>query len=496
MGNRKVRTLFNNSHLVSPKVSIVLLDWSCRESFHTLDYLQNQTAARDQYEIVWIEYFNRQASEIEKKLRRCELSGKPAVVNQWVLLEVPQNVYFHKHLMYNTGIFLSRGRIVVVCDSDAIVPETFVQTIIDSFEKNPNLVLHLDQVRNNDRRFYPFNYPSIEAVTGDGSINWKDGKTTGLWDMEDILHSRNYGACMAALREDLIAIGGADEHVDYLGHICGPYEMTFRLVNYGKKEVWHPTEFLYHVWHPGQAGENNYLGPHDGKHMSTTALGARRTGRKLPLVENPAIKQLRLHGGSNADPSLVTQLISPERLKGWSVEQLKKNQRLVWRKWLSPTGGFRQRRLSKALFKMAAKQFWIKLTKVPRQLKSPRVFLRKAVNAGYFLRNIQQHNRYIAQQSQLILEDLTEHGTTQISLYGTGDIAELLHGLTADMPLKIQSVYDDFGDKVFLGFEVQRVTESVKNTGTILIAAMVGIDEKVERLMKLGVERDKIVTLQ
>jgi hypothetical protein len=490
-----MQILFKKAPLVLPQVSIVLLDWSCRESFHTLDYLQNQTAARDQYEILWIEYHNHKASEIEKKLTR-ELSRERPALDQWVLLEVPQDVYFHKHLMYNTGIFLSRGRVVVICDSDAMMRETFVQTIIDSFEENQNLVLHLDQVRNNEKRFYPFNYPSIEDVIGAGSINWKDGKTTGLWDMEDILHSRNYGACMAALRKDLIAIGGADEHIDYLGHICGPYDMTFRLVNLGRKELWHPTEFLYHVWHPGQAGDNNYLGPHDGKHMSTTALGARRTGRVFPLVENPAIKQLRLNGASNSDPSLLEQLISPERLKDWSVEQLKKRKRLVWGERLSPTGVIRQTRLSKVLFKIAAKQFWIKLTKVPRQLKSPRVFLRKAVNAGYFLKNIQQHNRYIAQQSQLILEDLTEHGTTQISLYGTGDIAELLYGLTADMPLKIQSVYDDFGDKVFLGFDVQPVSACVKNTGKIIIAAMVGIDDKIERLMKLGVERDRIVTLQ
>jgi len=491
-----VQIVFRNNQLISPQISIILLDWSCRESFHIFDYLQNQTVPRDQYEVVWIEYHNRKASEIEEKLRQCELAGKPPVLDQWVLLEVPQDVYFHKHLMYNAGIFLSRGRVVVVCDSDAMLRETFVQTILDSFEENQNLVLHLDQVRNNDKRFYPFNYPSIEDVIGEGSINWKDGKTTGLWDMEDILHSRNYGACMAALRKDLINIGGADEHIDYLGHICGPYDMTFRLVNLGRKELWHPSEFLYHVWHPGQAGENNYLGPHDGKHMSTTALGARRTGRILPLVENPAIKQLRLNGGSNSDPSLLGQLISLETLNGWSVEQLKKNRRLAWRQWLSPTGGFRQRRLSKALFKMAAKQFWIKLTKVPRQLKSPRVMLQKAVNACYFLKNVHQHNLYIAQQSRLILEDLAKHGTTQISLYGTGDIAEMLYGLTDDMPLKIQSVYDDFGDEVFLGFEVQPVTESVTNTGKIIIAAMAGIDDKIERLMKLGVDRERIVTLQ
>ena len=33
--------IFKNS-VQSPKVSIVLLDWSCRESFHILNYLANQ----------------------------------------------------------------------------------------------------------------------------------------------------------------------------------------------------------------------------------------------------------------------------------------------------------------------------------------------------------------------------------------------------------------------------------------------------------------------
>ena len=488
--------LFDNPELVSPKLSIVLLDWSCRESFHVLDYLANQTIARSQYELIWIEYYDRRAEDIDNKFKGCILGGKPPPLDRWMLMRMPKEVYYHKHLMYNAGIVLSRGAIVAICDSDAIVKDTFVETILQAFKQDPNIVLHLDQVRNNDRRFYPFNYPTIDEVIGEGSINWKAGKTTGLWDSTDILHTRNYGACMAAARDDLTKIGGADEHIDYLGHVCGPYEMTFRLVNCGKKEVWHLSEFLYHVWHPGQAGENNYLGPHDGKHMSTTALGARRTGRILPLVENPAIKQLRLNGGSNSDPSVLGRLISPEGLRDWSAEQLKKKQRSLWRKWLVSTEVIRKRRLSKALLKMAAKQFWIKLAKVPRQLKTPRIALQKAVNAYYFLKNVHQHNLYIAQQSRLILEDLSECGTTQVSLYGTGDIAEMLCSLSADVPLKVQSVYDDFGDKVFLHFDVKPVTDCVKDTGKIIIAAIVGIDEKTERLMKLGVERGRIVTLQ
>lgn len=220
--------------------------------------------------------------------------GIPPIVDQWIVVDMPKNTYYHKHLMYNIGTLVARGKIATFCDSDAIVKPTFIESIIESFDEDSNIVLHMDEARNNGSRFYPFNYPSIEEVVDEGCINWKDGKTTGLLDRVDPLHTLNCGACTSALREDLINIGGADEHIDYLGHICGPYEMTFRLVNAGKKEVWHPNEFLYHVWHPGQAGHGNYLGPHDGEYMSTTALQCLKTQRLLPLVKNSAIRMPRV----------------------------------------------------------------------------------------------------------------------------------------------------------------------------------------------------------
>src|SRR5712692_3511399 len=318
-----IQVAFEHLRSASPKVSIVLLDWSCRESFHILDYLAHQTVPRDEYEVIWIEYYERRASHIAQALEESRLAAKPPAVDQWIIMGTPSNVYYHKHLMYNLGLVLSRGKLVTICDSDAMVSNTFVETIVRSFEEEPNLVLHLDQVRNNDKRFYPFNYPTIEEVISEGAINWRDGRTTGLWDAEDILHTRNYGACLAARRQDLISIGGADEHTDYLGHICGPYDMTFRLINFGRKELWHPTEFLYHTWHPGQAGDNNYLGPHDGRHMSTTALEARRTGRVFPLVENPAIEAMRLRGDSADFAEVFPLIVSGEKLEGWSVENLK-----------------------------------------------------------------------------------------------------------------------------------------------------------------------------
>lgn len=287
-----METAFRNE-IKKPLVSLILLDWSCRESFHSLRYLNQQTVARDTYEILWIEYYSRKAPQIASEIKEDEEKRKPPVIDQWIILGMPDNVCYHKHLMYNVGIVKSKGDIIVICDSDAIFPPTFVATIIESFKNNEHIVLHLDEVRNNNKKFYPFSYPTIEEVLGEGCVNWKDGKTTGLWDKRGFIHTRNYGACMAAKRDDLIAIGGADEHFDYVGHVCGPYEMTFRMINAGIRELWHQTEFIYHTWHSGQAGDKNYVGPHDGRLISTTAIGALGSGRISPLVENEAIKILR-----------------------------------------------------------------------------------------------------------------------------------------------------------------------------------------------------------
>jgi hypothetical protein len=296
----------------NPKVSLILLDWSVRESFHLLHFLARQDVPRDDFEVLVVEYYSR----VSEAIRKFEDQ-----VDGWLLLEMPEDCYYHKHLMYNAGIVLARGEICVVCDSDAMVKPGFIRAIAEAFDRDPALVLHLDQFRNNRRDFYPFNYPSFEAVEGEGCINNAGGMTAGMIDSKDPIHSRNYGACMCARRADLIAIGGADEHVDFVGHICGPYDMTFRLVNHGRKELWHPTEFMYHTWHPGQAGVDNYLGPHDGRHISTTSLAGLSARRVRPLLENPAIRRLQERPGMPAD-ELLPALIRPEGPAEWRRARL------------------------------------------------------------------------------------------------------------------------------------------------------------------------------
>ena len=301
-----MQILFENKNCLTPKISIILLDWSCRESFHSIDYLNKQTIPREQYEIIWIEYYGRIPEDLKSKVEKSNSPVAKPLLDKWIAMDMPDDLYYHKHLMYNVGIIAGKGDIICICDSDAVFGSTFVESIIKEFKKSPDIVLHLDEVRSIDRKFYPFNYPSIDEILGNGVINWKKSKstTTGLLDKDDYLHSRNYGACFCARKTDLITIGGADEHISYLGHICGPYEITFRLINYGLKEIWLNNEFIYHTWHPGTDGHLNYAGPTDGRNMSFTALGALTIGNIMPLVENNVIGKMRLSGASEYSGSL------------------------------------------------------------------------------------------------------------------------------------------------------------------------------------------------
>ena len=68
--------LFQSQRVTEPALSIVLLDWSCRESFHIFDYLSAQTVDRKNFEILWIEYYDqafggdRDSDHKEAKARR------------------------------------------------------------------------------------------------------------------------------------------------------------------------------------------------------------------------------------------------------------------------------------------------------------------------------------------------------------------------------------------------------------------------------------------
>jgi hypothetical protein len=512
------------------QVSFVLCDWSCRESLHILDYLARQTVPRDQFEIIWIEYYQKRSAELCGRIAAARAAEAPLPVDIYAILGMPGTAYYHKHLMYNLGILLAHGRIVCICDSDAFMRPSFVASILQAFANDPQIVLHLDEVRNNSRRFYPFNYPDFDEAVGPGCVNWVNGRPLGLSDRADPLHSRNYGAGMCACREDLIAIGGADMHLDYLGHICGPYELTFRLVNAGRREVWHPHEWLYHVWHPGQAGDGNYAGPHDDRHMSTTALMARQTGRVEPLVIHSAIARLR-RGEVNLEPGvLLQQLVEPGWAQEWDVRQVPTTARsyrlgtraialrerlhksaavslpaatekvpLLERR-LGPTA---RMRLFPLVFSLLRQQLQVKRQTARLRLPSGGLVpvtkerIRK-IGAGLrFLKRMLEYDRHLIRVSWLHLCHLASLGQSEVALYGDGQAARILRRLARFVPIRLCAICPFSGSprryhgKAELWSEVQLAAYE----GTVVVAAFVNASAHVQRLEQLGLPRDRLVVL-
>lgn len=266
----------------SPKISMILLDWSCRESLHALDWLADQDVPREDYEIIWVELFDRVLPEVMDKAD--------------VVLTLGQRGKYHKHEGYNAGLLAARGDVINVCDSDAVFPRDFMSSILSRFwpgeEDSPQpLVLMHHQLRTS------FTYPPdlTDAETLKDQERWQ------WWDLVP-----NAGACMTVRREDAFRFGGFDEHNSYRGYLCGPYDLGWRLVNAGISEVWEDlSTVIWHFAHPDPVGSNGLRlslrrlfeisYPHVDMH-AITAVEHFSTGRLLPLQENPEIHDRRMNG--------------------------------------------------------------------------------------------------------------------------------------------------------------------------------------------------------
>ena len=114
-------------------VSFILLDWQVREHFQALKWLNRQDVERGLYELIWVELHDRVALEA---MEACD-----------VVITCGQKGIYHKHKGYNVGLLQARGKIVNVCDSDAIFPPNFVRSVIESFEAEkvepkPQVLMH------------------------------------------------------------------------------------------------------------------------------------------------------------------------------------------------------------------------------------------------------------------------------------------------------------------------------------------------------------------
>ncbi|QSH41598.1 glycosyltransferase [Lentisphaerota bacterium ZTH] len=280
MDKHKIKIHKHREYRKPPKVSLILLDWEVREYFQALHWLEKQDIKREDYELIWVELYNRTPDIVLEKadtVITCGYTGR-----------------YHKHVAYNAGLLQARGDLITIVDSDAVFPENFISSILSNFDDDkggfrPLVLMHYEARTNIE---FPGNdqLKSLEQIK---NFPWQK-----LWE--------NVGACMTVRKVDAINFGGFDEHKNLRGFYCGPYDLGWRMINAGIHEKWEDPDtcLIWHFAHPAPHSsaynipdKNNKKSDPHNLHLTGHAfvsVESFSSGRLLPKKENSAVHSRRM----------------------------------------------------------------------------------------------------------------------------------------------------------------------------------------------------------
>jgi hypothetical protein len=96
-----------------------------------------------------------------------------------------------------------------------------------------------------------------------------------------------------------------------------------------------------------------------------------------------------------------------------------------------------------------------------------------------------------------VLEPHTHSGRSRIAVYGTGEAAELAYLSITELGLEMVAVFDGAPEGSFLGDTVRNIAEHQEVAFDLLVVATLHRDDAiVEELVRLGVPRERLLTLR
>ena len=209
-----------------PEISVILIDGSFRESCHAVEFFEKQKISRREYEIIWVEYYERTNSELKKQLLEYE---------NLKIVELGKSGIYHSSLCFNRGIMESRGRIIVIADGDTVVEEDFLDQVRKEHKRNDELVMYV----------FRLDEPEQEPK-GRSRVDLNN-----LRKICRLVNPSNYGACLTVRKQWLLSINGYEEHPFFgTGFHANGLDVYTRLKNLGLSIKWHPDLRIYHPWHP------------------------------------------------------------------------------------------------------------------------------------------------------------------------------------------------------------------------------------------------------
>jgi hypothetical protein len=212
------------------KISVVMVDGSFRENFNIIDSLKSQTFPKEDFEVLWVEYY----SVVNNRLK-----GKDGI--RIITLGNPSDKEYHSSYCFNEGIRQSKGEVLVIPDADVLVEPTFLETLWKEHQSCNQLAMYFHRLNepkelHDDSKSYNLDY--LKKLTR--------ATTTS-----------NFGGCITVRKKWLIEINGYEQHEIFgSGAHANGYDINTRLKNLGLHIMWHPKERLYHPWHPGTEADS------------------------------------------------------------------------------------------------------------------------------------------------------------------------------------------------------------------------------------------------
>jgi hypothetical protein len=215
-----------------PKISIVMVDGLFRESFHSIDFFGTQTLSQEDYELIWVEYYDRVNPKLKEKISKYP-NFKIITLNR------NRNEEYHSSYCFNKGIIESKGKLLVIPDADVVVEENFLEQVWKEHQDNNQLVMYI----------YRYNEPEQK--------HRQEVDLKHLQDVCILTNPSNYGGCLTVRKEWLLAINGYEQHPVFgTGFHANGLDIYTRLKALGLQVMWHPELKLYHPWHSSTLAQN------------------------------------------------------------------------------------------------------------------------------------------------------------------------------------------------------------------------------------------------
>lgn len=208
---------------MTPRISIVMVDGGFRESYHAIDFFCNQTIPAEDYELLWVEYYDKINPQLQQ-----EIDKYP---NARIIL-LNQTGEYHSSYCFNAGIEAAQGELILIPDADLVVERDLLQRVWDEHQTDDRLVMYL------------FRYEEPED---------QHTETVALEHLRKVGYLRspsNFGACLTVRKHWLLEINGYEQHPVFgTGFHANGADVNTRFKNLGLHIMWHPDIRIYHPWH-------------------------------------------------------------------------------------------------------------------------------------------------------------------------------------------------------------------------------------------------------